>query len=173
MSHCREPARALGSEYGLDADALTVCSSLQFAYCWAGRAPDVVSCVQQSPTKAGPAVGCATPAGPACGGAPHPPPYQPYQPHSRAIDLTKFCHSPGNLASCLCLRRSTRASACACRRRGEGGEGWAGLGWAGLDCGAAPAVSFKRSRRGPRTIRIVSLLFSPALASQTDEGSPV
>ncbi len=56
MSHCREPARALGSEYRLDADAFTVSFSLQFAYCWAGTAPDVVSCVQQSPGSAGPAV---------------------------------------------------------------------------------------------------------------------
>ncbi len=65
VSHCREPARALGSEYGRDADAFTVVSSLQFAYCWAGTAPDVVSCVQQSPVNAGPAVAHPMPSTPA------------------------------------------------------------------------------------------------------------
>ena len=162
VSHCREPARALGSEYGLDADAFTVGSLLQFAYCWAGTAPDVVSCVQQSPTNAGPAVAHPMPSTPA------PLPAIPAAFVSHRPD--KICHSPGAPASCLCLRRSTRASACAWRRRGEGR---AGLGWAGLGCGAAPAVSFKRSRRAPRTITIVLLLFPLALASQTDAGSPV
>ena len=65
VSHSREPARALGSEYGVDADAFTVCSSLHSAYCWAGTAPDVVSCVRQSPTNAGPAVAHAMPSTPA------------------------------------------------------------------------------------------------------------
>ena len=77
VSHSREPARVFGSEYGLDADAFTVCSSLHSAYCWAGTAPDVVSCVRQSPTNAGPAVAHAMPSAPAplaC--------YQPYQPRS-------------------------------------------------------------------------------------------
>ena len=65
VSHSRGPARALGSEYGLDADALTVCSSLHSAYCWTGTAPDVVSCVRQSPANAGPAVAQPMPSTPA------------------------------------------------------------------------------------------------------------
>ena len=65
VSHSREPARALGSEYGVDGDAFTVCSSLHSAYCWAGTAPDVVSCVRQSPMNAGPAVAHPMPSTPA------------------------------------------------------------------------------------------------------------
>ena len=65
VSHSREPARALGSDYGVDADAFTVCSSLHSAYCWAGPAADVVSCVRQSPMSAGPAVAHPMPSTPA------------------------------------------------------------------------------------------------------------
>ena len=39
VSHSREPARALGSEYGVDADAFAVCSSLHSAYCWGRYSP--------------------------------------------------------------------------------------------------------------------------------------
>ena len=53
VSHSREPARAFGSECGLDADAFTVGFSLQPAYFWAGSAPNVVSRARQSPTNAG------------------------------------------------------------------------------------------------------------------------
>ena len=139
MSHCRDPARALGSEYGLDADAFTVGSLLQFAYCWAGTAPDVVSCVQQSPTNAGPAVAHPMPSTP----APTSHTSRVREPSTRqnfavVLGLLPW-PSPLDASKCLCL-----ASA-------RGGLGWAGLGWAGLGCGAAPAVSFKRFRRGPRT----------------------
>ena len=71
VSHSREPARAFGSEDGLDADALTVYSSLHSAYYWAGKAPDVLSCVRQSPTNAGHAIAHPMPS------LHTPPPHQP------------------------------------------------------------------------------------------------
>ena len=57
-------------------------------------------------------------------------PCPPQPPPLPAIPAAFVSHRV--LASCLGLRRSTRASACAWRRRGEGraGLGWAGLGWA-------------------------------------------
>ena len=132
VSHSREPARALGSEYGVDADAFTECSSLHSAYCWAGTAPDVVSCVRQSPMNAGPAVAHPMPSTPA------PLPAIPAAFVSHRPD--KFCHSPGALVSCLFLRREQVLVLGV--GEGRGGLGWAGLGWLGWAAGAAPSCLF-------------------------------
>lgn len=84
-SHSRETARALRGEYGLDAGAFSVASSLQSMCSWAGIPPNQFSCVQQSPTNARPGLRPAHPMSSTTA------PFQSYQLRPWAIDLRIFC----------------------------------------------------------------------------------
>ncbi len=108
-------ARAFGSEYALDTGAFTVNLLLQSAYSWTSAAPDAVSCVQQSPKDAGPAVAHPMPSTPA--------PFLPFQLRSWAIDLRNFCQFWG--CCLLPLPSPLGASRCLCLASARGVLGWA------------------------------------------------
>ena len=114
---------------------------MQSAYSWAGTAPDVVSCVRQSPTNAGPA-------------ATHPMPVTPAP--LPAIPAAFVSHRPDRIllqtwGSCLLPSPSPLdASKCLCLASARGG-----LDWAGLGCAGSPQLSLLNVPEGPRTVTIV------------------